>query len=152
MEAARDLWADQIPPVAAAVMAALVPPQVRPGHVDAALNGAAGLDVAQRATALSVLLPYVEPTVSPKVLEELSGLTDRMTTDQLSDLLGSLANDIDEIPLPGLLMFFQRLLRSTRTRRDLFVSLRDLLPCADAWRIGVSSDCFPNWFAMRPNA
>jgi hypothetical protein len=75
-----------------------------------------------------MLLPRVEPMVSAKVVEELAVLTDQMAPHDILELLKLLAMDIDHIPPSASLLFVQRLLRSTGTRRDLFVSLRHIVP------------------------
>jgi hypothetical protein len=133
-ETARGVWGDSLPPTVAALLLPAAPPHESRTLVHCALADAPGIkDPAERIVVMTLLLPYLDPPMSAKLLMDLQILLEEAKPLERSSPVSWWSwlfrrLDRDACPPSLLARLVQRRLREADSRQDALESLEEMLP------------------------
>jgi serine/threonine-protein kinase len=122
---AGDIWGDGVPPIIVASLIGSMNPPERRKFVDSARATAGTLSNIERAKVIGLLLPHMEQVASRMAIQELEGLVEQMSADDVKKVLEQL--DVQSLAPAALLPFVKQLLRPTKSRRELLSLLATML-------------------------
>jgi hypothetical protein len=127
LKLAQDIWASEIPPLAAASLANIAGNQERAALVKSAIAFAnSEAEVTERTLAICLVMPCLDPVATRGAAGLLPDLADRLAAGDVMNLLRSV--NMQDLPEPVVLSLVQRVLHSGLTRRSLLDMLADLIP------------------------